>query len=134
MVALNENDATEVSTSGTEDQMRDLLGKVAKSRKQQAQDGSPSANNALPLIAGMAAAPIGEIERLLSELQDSRAFLNDEAQRIERQIARYSQVSAGALDAAKIVTSQMAEWSKARDTSEKAEQATLGVAMETVER
>jgi len=27
----------------------------------------------------------------------------------------------------------MAEWSKARDTSEKAEQATLGVAMETVE-
>ena len=133
MVALNENDATEVSTSETEGQMRDLLGKVAKSRKQQAQDG-PSANNALPLIAGMAAAPIGEIERLLSELQDSRAFLNDEAQRIERQIARYSQVSAGALDAAKIVTSQMAEWSKARDTSEKAEQATLGVAMETVER
>src|SRR3954451_13560255 len=55
MVALNENDATEVSTSGTEGQMRDLLGKVAKSRKQQAQDGSPSANNALPLIAGMAA-------------------------------------------------------------------------------
>ena len=119
MGALNENDAAQVSTSVTEGQMRDLLDKVAKSRKHQAQDRTPSANNTLPLIAGMAGAPIGEIERLISELQDSRAFLNDEAQRIERQIARYSQVSAGALDAAKIVTSQMAVWCKAHATPEK---------------
>jgi hypothetical protein len=118
MAARGTEERQAESAEVVEGKMRDLLRNVVRSTKPQAQNSSVIDEGELPFIASMAAAPIREIERLLSELQESRTFLSEEAQRIERQIARYTEVSAGALDAAKIVTRHMTEWGKAHAMSE----------------
>ena len=96
-------------SAAVEGELRDIVRGVPRKRPDQSVE---IADGELPLIASIAAAPLREIERLISELQESRNFLGAEAERIDREVARYRELSAGALEAAKIVTSHMGDWTK----------------------
>jgi hypothetical protein len=70
------------------------------------------------VIARIAAASLAEIDKLIDDLQDSRNYLQAEAERIQREAARYTDLSKGALEAAKIITSHLGDWRKVKPAAE----------------
>jgi predicted nucleic acid-binding Zn-ribbon protein len=72
----------------------------------------------IPVIARIAAASLAEIDKLIDDLQDSRNYLQAEAERIQREAARYTDLSKGALEAAKIITSHLGDWRKIKPAAE----------------
>jgi hypothetical protein len=105
--------------SAVEGEMRDLVrNSVAAARKPPAETSSEVVDGALPVIARIAAASLAEIDRLIGDLQDSRNYLCAEAERIQREAARYSDLSAGALEAARIITTHLGDWRKTQPLTE----------------
>jgi pyruvate-formate lyase len=100
------------SASAVEGEMRDLVRGVAAARKATAEAGAEGADGVLPVIARIAAASLEEIDKLIRDLQDSRNYLQAEADRIQREAARYSELSDNALQAAKIITQHLGGWRK----------------------
>jgi hypothetical protein len=123
-----------------EGQMRDLVRGVAAARKpagepetQLGKSAADTSNGAavskavaestpevegIPVIARIAAASLAEIDKLIDDLQDSRNYLQAEAERIQREAARYTDLSKGALEAAKIITSHLGDWRKVKPAAE----------------
>ena len=100
------------SASAVEGEMRDLVRGVAAARKATADASTEAADGVLPVIARIAAASLEEIDKLIRDLQDSRNYLQAEADRIQREAARYSELSDNALQAAKIITQHLGGWRK----------------------
>ena len=101
------------SASAVEGEMRDLVrNSVAAARKPVVETTTEVVDGALPVIARIAAASLAEIDKLICDLQDSRNYLCAEAERIQREAARYSDLSAGALEAARIITTHLGDWRK----------------------
>ncbi len=55
-----------------------------------------------PLIQKIGATSIAEIEKLIGELQETRNFLESEGQRIQRETARYINLTQRALDSVRL--------------------------------
>lgn len=108
------------TASAVEGEMRDLVRSVAAARKAAGETSTEAVEGALPMIARIAAASLDEIDKLIGDLQDSRNYLHAEAERIEREAARYSDLSAGALEAARIITSHLGDWRKSQTPAEAA--------------
>jgi hypothetical protein len=106
------------SVSAVEGEMRDLVRNSIAARKPPAETSAEVVDGALPVIARIAAASLAEIDRLIGDLQDSRNYLCAEAERIQREAARYSDLSAGALEAAKIITMHLGDWRKTQPAAE----------------
>ena len=106
-----ESPAEKPSASAVEGEMRDLVRGVAAARKA-AETNTETADGVLPVIARIAAASLEEIDKLIRDLQDSRNYLKAEADRIQREAARYSELSDNALQAAKIITQHLNGWRK----------------------
>lgn len=100
------------SASAVEGEMQDLVRSVAAARKPAAETGAAVADGVLPVIAQIAAASLEEIDKLIRDLQDSRNYLQAEAERIQREAARYSDLSDNALQAARIITQHLGNWRK----------------------
>jgi hypothetical protein len=54
-----------------------------------------------------------EWERVISELQQARAYLDSEGERIERETQRYLQLSQTTVESGKIISDAVSEWRKA---------------------
>jgi hypothetical protein len=54
-----------------------------------------------------------ELERVISELQQARAYLDSEGERIERETQRYLQLSQTTVESVKIISGAVSEWRKA---------------------
>ena len=54
-----------------------------------------------------------ELERVISELQQARAYLDSEGERIERETQRYLQLSQTTVESVKIISDAVSEWRKA---------------------
>jgi hypothetical protein len=128
------------SAAEVEGEMRDLVRGVAAARKPSGESEiqvgrfSAEGGNAvavsktvaeptpevegIPVIARIAAASLAEIDKLIGDLQDSRNYLQAEAERIQREAARYTDLSKGALEAAKIITSHLGDWRKVKPAAE----------------
>jgi DNA repair exonuclease SbcCD ATPase subunit len=106
-----ESPAEKPSASAVEGEMRDLVRGVAAARKA-AEPSTEAADGVLPVIARIAAASLEEIDKLIGDLQDSRNYLQAEADRIQREAARYSELSDNALQAARIITQHLGSWRK----------------------
>jgi hypothetical protein len=73
-------------------------------------DGDDAANEISTLIARIAGTSVAEIDKLLDELQSVRDYLQAEGERVEREAARYAQVSQTALASVRIITDSMGQW------------------------
>ena len=54
-----------------------------------------------------------EVDRLIGELQQAKAYLQSEGERIEREAVGYVQLSQTALESVKIISETVGEWRKA---------------------
>jgi hypothetical protein len=66
-----------------------------------------------PLIHKVGASSIAEIERLMGEMQEARNFLQSEWERIQRETARYMNLTQVATDSVKIIFDLVSGWRKA---------------------
>ena len=66
-----------------------------------------------PLIQKIGATSIAEIEKLIGELQETRNFLESEGQRVQRETARYINLTQRALDSVRIIFDTLSGWRQA---------------------
>jgi hypothetical protein len=66
-----------------------------------------------PLIRKVGATSIAEIEKLIGELQETKNFLQSEADRIERETARYMNLTKMASASVKIIFDTVSGWRQA---------------------
>jgi hypothetical protein len=65
------------------------------------------------LIQEIGTTSTAEFEKLIGELQEARAYLQSEGERIQREAVRYAQLSQTASSSVKIISETVAEWRKA---------------------
>ena len=58
-------------------------------------------------------AQLGEIEKLINELESLRDLLHAEGERVQREIAGYAQLSQSAMKSTRIIADNMAQWKTA---------------------
>jgi hypothetical protein len=69
----------------------------------------------VPLIQKVGATSIAEIDRLITELQLARDFLQSERERIEQETIRYTNLTQMTLFTAKVISDAVSQWQPARN-------------------
>lgn len=118
MNAMHQDNTSEGSakTTAVEDEMRDLIRRqIAPTASKPSSEG-PSAHEAspplVPSITASGATTIEAIERLITELQETRDYLKSEAERIARASARYAQMTQSASASVQIISETLQQWRK----------------------
>jgi hypothetical protein len=70
-------------------------------------------NNVNSLIQRVAGSSLGEIEKLIDELENLRSLLHAEGERVQREIAGYAQLSQSAMKSTRLIAENMAQWKTA---------------------
>ncbi len=73
----------------------------------------PGGEQIAPLIAKIVAPSIAEFEKLIGELQEAKAYLQSEGERIRRETDSYIQLSQSASESVKVISDAIGEWRKA---------------------
>jgi hypothetical protein len=66
-----------------------------------------------PLVEKIGATPIGEIDKLIGDLQEAKNFLQSERERIQRQTTRYTKLAQTALASVEIIFDTVRGWREA---------------------
>jgi putative protein kinase ArgK-like GTPase of G3E family len=66
-----------------------------------------------PLILKVGASSIAGLEKLLSELQEAKNFLQSEGERVQRETAQYTNLARTASASVKIISDSVREWREA---------------------
>ena len=66
-----------------------------------------------PLVEKIGATPIGEIEKLIGDLQEAKNFLQSEWERIQRETTRYTNLAQKASASVKIIFDTVRGWREA---------------------
>jgi hypothetical protein len=72
-------------------------------------------NSVNSLIQRVAGTSLGEIERLISELEGLRDLLHAEGQRVQREISGYAQLSQAAMKSTRLIADNVAQWKRTAD-------------------
>jgi hypothetical protein len=115
-----EDDAAIIaSVEGT---IREIVrGEVVSMPKARAEAAADRSSDTIgPLIQKVSATSIGEIENLINELEAARSYLQSEADRIQREMARYAHLSNTASASVKIITQSLGQWRNANDAARNA--------------
>jgi hypothetical protein len=80
-------------------------------------DGAAEAtvNNVNSLIQRVAGTSLGEIEKLIAELESLRDLLHAEGQRVQREISGYAQLSQAAMKSTRMIADSVSQWKRAAD-------------------
>jgi hypothetical protein len=78
-------------------------------------------SNVNSLIQRVAGASLGEIEKLISELEGLRDLLHNEGQRVQREIAGYATLSQAAMKSTRMISDNVAQWKRAIDITKQPE-------------
>jgi hypothetical protein len=76
-------------------------------------EGGVGGDGFASLIKDISATSMAELDRLIGELQQAKAFLQSEGERIERETLGYVELSQTALESVKIISETVGEWRKA---------------------
>ncbi len=99
-----------------EGQIREFVRRdVAGLRRQQVNDGETVANNIGSLLERVSANSVQEIDRLIGELKTLRDRLQYEAERVQREIVEYADMSQAAMQSTKIIVESLNHWKKVPD-------------------
>jgi hypothetical protein len=61
-------------------------------------------------VQRVAGTSVQEIDELIAELQTLRALLQEEAARVQRNLAEYAHLSQSAMQSTKIIAESLAQW------------------------
>ena len=73
-------------------------------------DSELLANSIEALVQHMAGSSVQEIDGLIAELQTLRALLEEEAARVQRNLAEYAHLSQSAMQSTRIIAESLAQW------------------------
>ena len=79
-------------------------------------DNDATVNSVTTLIQRVAGTSLGEIENLITELENLRDLLHNEGQRVQREIAGYAQLSQAAMKSTRMLAENMTQWKNATET------------------
>jgi hypothetical protein len=65
------------------------------------------------LVEKVSAASLVELDRLIGELREARAYLQSEGERIRRETVGYAELSQTAMESVRIISETVGEWRKA---------------------
>jgi hypothetical protein len=71
--------------------------------------------NVNSLIQRVAGASLGEIEKLISELESLRELLHAEGQRVQREISGYAQLSQAAMKSTRMISDNVQQWKRSAE-------------------
>ena len=80
-------------------------------------DSELLANSIEALVQRVAGTSVQEIDGLIAELQTLRALLEEEAARVQRNLAEYAHLSQSAMQSTKIIAESLAQWKQVGDWS-----------------
>ena len=97
-----------VSMSEVEGEIREFVRRdFASVRQQPENDGEIVANNISSLLQRVSGSSVQEIERLTGELQTLRDTLQNEGERVQREIIQYANLSQAAMQSTKIIAESL---------------------------
>src|SRR5688572_10413482 len=113
MTALDTASTTPEATaviSAVEGDIRDLFRKdmARKSRPESSSENAPEGLTSL--IGRVSGQSVGEIEALISELQQVRNFLRAEGERLQRDLTHFAQMNLAALTSVKVIHESIGPW------------------------
>jgi PleD family two-component response regulator len=98
-----------------EGEIREMVRRdVAQFRKPHETGGEVGVSNLNSLIQRVSGTSVLEIEKLISELQTLRDYLQNEGQRVQREITEYAHMSQAATKSTKIIAESLAQWKSAQ--------------------
>jgi hypothetical protein len=102
-----------------EGEIRELVRRdVAHLRKSQPETGSEvGVSNLNSLIQRVSGTSVLEIEKLIAELQTLRDYLQNEGQRVQREITEYAHMSQAATKSTKIIAESLAQWKQTAESN-----------------
>ena len=105
-----------------EGEIRELVRRdVAHLRKPQPETGGElGVNNLNSLIQRVSGTSVLEIEKLIAELQTLRDYLQNEGQRVQREITEYAHMSQAATKSTKIIAESLAQWKQTVESNRSA--------------
>jgi superfamily I DNA and/or RNA helicase len=79
-------------------------------RRPTANGGEMVANNISSLLQRVSADGVQEIDRLIGELETLRDRLQNEGERVQREITKYANLSQAAMQSTKIIAESLTNW------------------------
>jgi len=73
-------------------------------------DSELLANSIEALVQRVAGTSVQQIDGLIAELQTLRALLEEEAARVQRNLAEYAHLSQSAMQSTRIIAESLAQW------------------------
>jgi hypothetical protein len=102
--------------SEVEGEIREFVRRdVASFRRPQAGDGELVAGNISSLLQRVSGSSVQEIDRLIGELEALRATLQQEGERVSREIVEYATLSQAAMQSTKALSESLTRWSRVGD-------------------
>ena len=80
-------------------------------------DSELLANSIEALVQRVAGTSVQEIDGLIAELKTLRALLEEEAARVQRNLAEYAHLSQSAMRSTRIIAESLAQWKQVSDYS-----------------
>src|SRR6266567_1078427 len=96
---------------------RGLPSSEASSETEVSEAGVNNLNSLIQRVSGVSTL---EIEKLITDLQTFRDYLQNEAQRVQREITDYAQMNLAAAKSTKIIVESLAQWKQTADRSHSA--------------
>jgi hypothetical protein len=105
-----------------EGEIRELVRRdVAQLRKAPPEGGCElGVSNLNALIQRVSGTSVLEIEKLIAELQTLRDYLQNEGQRVQREITEYAHMSQAATKSTKIIAESLAQWKQSAESNRSA--------------
>ena len=100
-----------------EGEIRELVRRdLPQLRKSQSEAGEFGVSSLNSLIQRVSGTSVMEIEKLIAELQTLRDYLQNEGQRVQREITEYAHMSQAATKSTKIIAENLAQWKRMAET------------------
>jgi len=100
-----------------EGEIRELVRRdLPQLRKSQSEAGEFGVSSLNSLIQRVSGTSVMEIEKLIAELQTLRDYLQNEGQRVQREITEYAHMSQAATKSTKIIAENLAQWKRIAET------------------
>src|SRR5438876_9599465 len=104
-----------------EGEIRELVRRdLPQLRKSQSEAGELGVNKLNSLIQRVSGTSVLEIEKLIAELQTLRDYLQNEGQRVQREITEYTHMSQAATKSTRIIAESLAQWKQTAESNRSA--------------
>src|SRR5712691_6875671 len=104
-----------------EGEIRELVRRdLPQLRKSQSEGGEFGVSSLNALIQRVSGTSVMEIEKLIAELQSLRDYLQNEGQRVQREITEYAHMSQAATKSTKIIAENLAQWKHTAESNRSA--------------